>query len=304
VTTARTSIDYAQGISKESFWPQFHVVNLVAAAVGLLPFKDNFRSAEKWGEAEALVSALSAGMVGPSDEIGELDRSILLRTCRSDGLLLKPDRPAVPIDAMLVDHERPFTVHTRSERAHLGTWSYVAAFHLASEHEQRTPSDEIFASIAYDGQPLEAQLPFPAAVRDWRVDLERDLGAAGPAVVYDWRAGTATLVERAFEMPPRAELYDHAYFVVAPILANGLALIGEPEKFVTLADRRFVSIAPRDGALDVELEGAPGERVTLLAYDVAAGRLLEPVVATIESDGTARVTIGRRTRPRTDRPGN
>jgi hypothetical protein len=38
------------------------------------------------------VALLSAGPVGPGDAIGAANTSLLLSTCRSDGLLLKPVR--------------------------------------------------------------------------------------------------------------------------------------------------------------------------------------------------------------------
>ncbi len=293
VTTARTSIDYAAKISKESFWPQFHLANLLAASLHVPPFKDNFRSAEAWGAGEALVSVLSAGMVGPSDAIGDMDAGLLESTCRADGLLLKPDAPALPIDAMLLEHERPFTVATRSVRDDAGTWTYVAAFLLASEHPERSSADRIWATIAYDGQLLEDQFPFPAEVNDWYVDLERDLGITQPVVVYDWRKGTAAVAERSFEMAPIEHLYDHAYLVICPIQPNGLALIGEPAKLVTAADRRFSGIEATGDALQIALEGAAGETVTLRAYDANAARLLDPVTVTLGADGRGDVTVSR-----------
>ena len=67
-------------------------------------------------------------MVGIGDEIGKADPTLIARTCRSDGLLLKPDRPATPVDAMFLDHQRPYTIATRSQRDDGGRWTYLAAF--------------------------------------------------------------------------------------------------------------------------------------------------------------------------------
>jgi hypothetical protein len=47
VTTVRTSIDYAPAAPKTSFWPQFHTVNMLAGALKIWPFKDNFHSSEE-----------------------------------------------------------------------------------------------------------------------------------------------------------------------------------------------------------------------------------------------------------------
>jgi hypothetical protein len=292
VTSIRTSIDYQPGVSKESFWPQFHTVNMIAFAVGILPFKDNFRSAglETRPEPEALISILSAGMVGPSDKVGEMDRGILLRTCRDDGLLLKPDRPALPLDAMFLPNQRPYTVSTVSRRPE-GTWTYLAAFLLASGHPERRPADEAFAAFAYDGISVGEMFIFPKKVTDWKADLGTELGLNGRLVAYDWRAGTASVVEGTLQITPIGHLYDYAYFVLAPVFANGLALIGEPAKYITMADRRFVEVMPGTDSISVKLAGVPGEEVTLLVYDTKSGMLLPTVPAVIGQDGTAEANL-------------
>ena len=292
-TTVRSSIDYRPGYSKESYWPQFHIANLLVDAAGLLPFKDNFRTAEKHGEAEALISILSAGMVGPSDELGKQDAILLLRTCRADGLLLKPDRPATPIDAMFLPHSRPFITTTQSRRPDLGAWTYLAAYHFARRHTERRLVDRLYARATYDGHEMGRFFVFPDRVTDWRVDPARDLGIDGPIVAYDWRAGTAAVVEGAFELPRIRHLYDFDYLVLAPIFSNGLALIGETGKFVTLADKRFDAVAVEGDAIRVRLAGAPGETVTLRVYDARSRALLTPISVRIGNKGEAEATIGR-----------
>ena len=294
VTSVRTSIDYRQTISKESFWPSFHTANLLAWALGVWPFKDNFRSIEPHAEAEALISALSGGMVGPSDAVGDMDAALLTRTCRADGLLLKPDRPALPLDTMFLPHERPFTVATYSDREGLGRWTYLAAFHLASSHPNRTAEDALFMQLEYGPETEDGDLfVFPEAVKDWRVDLALDLGIKGPVVAYDWRAGTATLVEGTLELPVTEALYDHAYVVLAPVLDNSLALLGEVDKLVPLADRRFKAIELEANAIRVTLAGTPDEVVTLLAFDAEAVELLPGVEVTINANGAAEAMVGR-----------
>jgi hypothetical protein len=290
VTTFRTSLDYQPNIAKEGWWPQFHTVNMLAGALGVLPFKDNFQSAEKYGEAEALISALSSGMVGMSDGIGKAKAELVMATCRSDGLLLKPDRAVTPIDAMFLPHQRPFIAYTESKRKQ-GTWKYVAAYHLASKHEQRIEADTVIARFMYDARPFEEMFIFPEKVTDWHVDPVSDLGISVPVVAYNWRTKTASVVSGTFDVPEIKDLYDHAYFVLAPIFNNGMALIGEADKYVTMADKRFTDIVVENDSLTVTLAGAASEEVTLFAYDADAGVLLPPVKAVIQQDGTASVSI-------------
>ena len=293
VTTARTSIDYRRDISKESYWPQFHTVNLLAAALGVWPFKDNFHSSEGSGEAEALISSLSAGMVGAGDRLGLAEVDLLHRTCRDDGLLLKPDRPATPLDAMFLPHQRPYLTSTYSDRPGLGRWTYLAAYLLAREHPERTLLDVLWAYISYGGRYVGSMFVFPDAVTDWRVNLTQDLGLDESTVLYNWRTGKARVVEGSFEMRPIAHLYDYAYFILAPILDNGLALIGETGKYVTLADRRFTAITVEPDALRLTVAGVPSEQVTLRAYDTRTAKLLNPVTVTIGADGAAQAVLPR-----------
>ena len=49
----------------------------------------------------AAVATLSAGPVTPSDGVGLSDRELIMRSCRSDGKLLHPNRPATYTDAMI-----------------------------------------------------------------------------------------------------------------------------------------------------------------------------------------------------------
>lgn len=46
------------------------------------------------------VATLSTGPVGPSDSLGHMNHDLVMRTCAADGLILKPDKPATPLDAV------------------------------------------------------------------------------------------------------------------------------------------------------------------------------------------------------------
>jgi len=203
VTTIRTSIDYAPDLSKESYWPQFTTAGMVAWAVGVWPFKDNFQSAERAGLSEALVATLSGGIVGVSDGLGRTKPEVVMPTCRADGVVLKPDRPAFPVDRMFLPHRRPWTAATFSDRPGVGRWDYLAAYLIASEHEERTDADRLWAMFSTDTDlPVDLTFHFPETVEDWRVDLERDLGIRGRRVAWDWRARQARVVEGAFDLTP------------------------------------------------------------------------------------------------------
>ena len=64
------------------------------AVQGRVPLRDS-----EHAEVEALLSALSAGPVGIGDPLGEADPAIVRRTCRADGVLVKPDAPITATNA-------------------------------------------------------------------------------------------------------------------------------------------------------------------------------------------------------------
>ena len=93
------------------------------SGLGLLPYKDTFISnssstqqSGEWSTDEnmwpsfkgyhernagthALMSLLSMASVTFGDAVGESNKTLLMRLCRSDGVLLKADRPATAMDA-------------------------------------------------------------------------------------------------------------------------------------------------------------------------------------------------------------
>ena len=242
VTQVRTSGDYQAIFPKTYFWPAFHKTSMLAYAVGLWPFKDNFQTTplqrpvrnEFWPYEEALISVLSAGLVGPGDKIGMTDKDLLMKTCRQDGVLLKPDRPATPIDAMYTDKTRPWTVSTESLHE-TGKTVYLAAFNL-----------------------------WPYRMFNPEVSMA-ELGITSEYVVYDYRE--QMVVENRgvidFGLMPQNDAF---YYVLAPVLENDIAVIGETGKFVTKSGKRFPRIEAKGDALDMDVVGVPGEDVTVTIY--------------------------------------
>ncbi|MET1040240.1 MAG: hypothetical protein ABWZ90_04305, partial [Acidimicrobiales bacterium] len=95
VTSVRTSGDHGYIATAGQLWAWFSTTNALARSLGLMPFKDVFRAdpdvAGDNGEPEALLSALSTGPVALGDGVGRMDPALALRTCRADGILIKPD---------------------------------------------------------------------------------------------------------------------------------------------------------------------------------------------------------------------
>ena len=86
--------------------------------------------------------------------------------------------------------------------------------------------------------------------------------------------------------------YDNTIFALwysAPLLSNGMAVLGEIAKAIPVSSQRFASIAETtteggSKGLTIGLIGSEGEVVTIAVWTGAA---VEAKTATIGSDGTA-----------------
>ena len=116
VTQARVSDDYTTHIvNNEAQWA-IGISSLLSDALGIAPFKDTFWSTsdepgssykpsamEPLPEREIILAILSTGPVGPGDAINCTNGTRIMKCCRQDGLILKPDRPITMIDLLISD---------------------------------------------------------------------------------------------------------------------------------------------------------------------------------------------------------
>jgi hypothetical protein len=242
VTQIRATTDY---IGNSGQW-RIGVNSLLAWSLGMAPFKDTFWSSkfqpggkyeakvhESNCELEALSSALSSGAVGSGDKIGCVDRALLLKCCRPDGLLLKPDKPATPIDRwFLMDKPKGeiWDTHTKIGEQR---WHYF----LIADHNAR----------------LDLNLS--------------DIGESTPRVVRDVKSEKLSLwpSDNSFSVDciePATGSVPFRFFVMAPVAADGLSFLGEEDKFISVSKERFLVISTDHR--NVTLTGVPGETVHLL----------------------------------------
>lgn len=106
VTQTRASGDYHPGT--DQWW--IGDSSILLHSLGIAPFKDNFHTTSTQTKCKFLTpepnvalhtyaSVLSQGPVGPSDTVGGANTMLIMATCMSDGLLLKPSRPALSLDS-------------------------------------------------------------------------------------------------------------------------------------------------------------------------------------------------------------
>lgn len=248
VTSIRTSGDYKYMFDNGLNWVWFLQTNALARCLGLWPYKDVFVSygpeagpgGEPYREIEALLAALSAGPVGLGDALGRTDRDLVFRTCREDGVLVKPD---VPI-AALADCFRgnrffeplPLVGECYSDHP-AGRWVYVTTFNANQRKEPITASVKL--SALGESRP------------------------SGHVVAYDWRRRSwARLApEQGWEIELAFQDWD--FRVVCPELAGERTVFGDVSKYATVGDRRVSNIRNDAGRLSFEVKGKPGTTVSV-----------------------------------------
>ena len=152
VTHARASHDYGQSQERNSQqWSELGLSATLYWALGILPFKDDFWSetlepGNTWGAKEAdpelqtLVSALSAGPVGPSDALHQVNVSRVMQTCRADGTLLKPSAPAMQLDST---YTAALHRHTAQDNGIAHVWHTVSSTKVAKSGSAQHPHNHI-----------------------------------------------------------------------------------------------------------------------------------------------------------------
>jgi hypothetical protein len=251
VASIRTSGDYRYLFDNGLNWVWFLHTNALARALGLNPFKDvflshgqtTFSAGEPYAEVEALLAALSAGPVGIGDQMGCSNRDLIMRTCREDGLLVKPDVPLAAID-------RCFRANAFLELAPLigetysahpaGRWVYVTTFNASRIK-----------------QPLRS-----------RVELA-DLGAVqpvGPVIAYDWRRRTWSRLERDGGWDLELPFQDWDCRVLCPLLPGDIAVFGDVTKYATVGDRRIAHITSSGDSVCFDVLGVCDTPVEVRGY--------------------------------------
>jgi len=245
VMQARASDDHNGMQPRRWYLPHFTQTSMLCHAIGMWPHKDTFFSNpekvywfyhERQPEMECLTAALSGGPVAPSDKIGKENIDLLMKTCRSDGLLLKPDKPATPIDLMFKEHAKYYITSTHVKKGGGLAWYYVHVTNL-----------------------------WPKKVNDKAISLQ-DLGIE---TVHKYMAYLYFKKQFIPMTSPEAKISldlgneEQELIVLCPELAEGTYLVGNLEKFVTCSAKQFPSVEFSDDAssVTIRVEGVAGEKV-------------------------------------------
>lgn len=263
IVALRSCDDYRYATDPSVLWRWHLTVSCIIRSLGLLPFKDVFMSHTNNSELpdidgdpnamlEACLSALSAGPVGIGDRLGKTNCELVRKTCRVDGVLIKPDAPLVALDRSLRNPAGLLWAETNC-----GSWRYILV---------------VRTGIRSDKDP-EHELP-----------MTETLEIGSTALVYDWKTGEAHVAD---SISASLVIHEWALWVICPLLGAGrtTALIGDPNAFATMGDRRIrvMTAIEREVRSSFDVLGVHGEEVQISFWSETGGVQTSPV--TIPSKG-------------------
>ena len=286
-------------------WMEHCNLSLLARALGLAASKDvlltsqaGTMKANTWEEVEALLAILSHGPVGIGDAFGYTDLDLVGRLALEDGTLVQPDDAALPPESAVLGKDSdtgPLAIQATST-VDGQTWRYLMTIYqgyywppgsgpttqaatepAATDMGPGTQQAPDTIAPGMDVPPTETPVPATPAPEPTTGVEQPGLDAApttalfgpipGSYVCYDYMRQKVLGTMRTGGVMP-LELTDDAYSytILAPVQANGLALIGDVSHFVTASASRFAEVQPILGGLSLSLSGPAGSHVRLAVF--------------------------------------
>ena len=301
VTNYRASDDYA-GSSVTNF--NIQTSSLLGWAVGLRPSKDVFFSTNNEPsnpymrrlrpkhrtvpgtdlELNALIATLSTGPVAIGDGPYQSNRSLIMRSCRDDGLLLQPDKPPTAIDAQFDGRPPPqggfveaggaqvWSTFSKVGPAESSSSAVAAATGVITHHLLSIDvnnsfwidtSRDLYPGFDNSSSSSSSSSPAPVALYLWAHELSRC--ANGSLAV----ASGCTLGPQLPALDDSRRVLFHAtdshrwsLLHIMPVLPNGWVFLGELSKWVPTSGARFTGTdATSKTGLKVSLKCAVAEVV-------------------------------------------
>jgi len=239
-------------------WTDFLYGSKLVSALGAFPWTDVIQSKQ---DKSLLIQTLSAGPVGVGDPLGAVNTANVLRGVRQDGVIVKPDVSAVPLD-----------------ETYLGDAQGLGMPMTAAAWTSHTGLTDLYV-LSYARKSTNTITTFtPSSV---------GAGIAGDAYVYNrtWRSGSVLGAGESFNAPVDLGNGPQSItlFLVAPVGPSGIALLGDLGKYASLGRKRFSNVADTGtiaatvvfgtGESSVTVSGWSPTRPMLSASDGAVGAI-------------------------------
>ena len=225
-------------------------------------------------QLESFVASMSTGAVAPGDGVGMSNASLIFRSIRTDGLLLKPSRPMSSVDYWY--SQQAFTEsgvqwqlqETYTELQGL-RWHYVMGVDI--DRETRVTARMLHINVTAE----QRYVAYRASASTNHYATAHLLNATHPLTL------------------PATTLPDFTIYYVAPVLANALVLYGERDKWVRVSPQRIHQLSWQTApfVLTIALVGEAGERVVMEFADVRVPTKVYAAECVMDATGQASVTV-------------
>ncbi|MFX1387425.1 MAG: hypothetical protein ACFE9M_09435 [Promethearchaeota archaeon] len=222
--------------------------NILYHAIGINSHPDVFRSrtmenvkfrpfGEKFPDFKCLFQILNAGVVAPGDKKEYVNWPLLQKTCRDDGLLLKPDKPLTANDLMFKKHRKYYVCNTFTIIDNL-TWHYILISNI-----------------------------WPKRVKETHFRLQELGFEKKKYIIFEYFSGKIQHIKNddIIEVG-NLKRYEYKYYILCPITINGMALIGCPDKFITCSRKLIINFNTTNDSLNFTVEYMKDKVINLLIY--------------------------------------
>jgi len=216
------------------------------------------------------VAVLIGGPYGIGDGLAYVDADVVHRSCRSDGFMLRPRWPLASLDFTFTEADARgslvWAAHDDfGQEGSFLRWSYVIGVDLTDE-------------IAITPKRLLQGLPPPASgiMVAWEVTMGEVVNAT-KVVTFSDISPFMLPKSKPLNLPYYSDSPPHTHYATAPVMPNGMALLGEISKWATMSFGRVSSVTADEEAFTVNIRGAPSERVIFAV-------LLDSVILEISCD--------------------
>ncbi|MFX1432089.1 MAG: hypothetical protein ACFFCY_18120, partial [Promethearchaeota archaeon] len=198
--------------------------NIFFHALGINSHPDVFRSqslenikfrlfSENYADFNCLYQILNAGVVAPGDKKENVNWSLLQKTCRDDGFLLKPDKALTANDLMFKKHRKYYICDTFTKLDNF-TWSYILVINIWPKRVNETFFT--LQELGFEENDYILYNYYTTAINRIKVHDVIELG--------------------------HLKRYEYKYYIVCPITISDMALIGCPDKFITSSGKLIINL--------------------------------------------------------------
>lgn len=235
LTTVRAAGD---GLTR-SKWTQLAFNARLIRETGAWPATDVMPS----GDTTAMLFAtLSGGPVGVGDAFDKLNRTNIFKVARRDGEIVKPDEPLTPL-----------------ARSYLSKAKKTGEPVLASTFTRQGNHRTVYL-LAFKDNP-------PSGGSDFSLGPD-ELGFRRAVAVFDPQAQSIAVLGPFDRISGRLTGPDaYAYRIIAPVSRSGVAVLGDPDKFVPMGRKRITYYSDIAGGTVLGIAYAAGEReLAIIGY--------------------------------------